>query len=56
MPTVIVEPEPEREIAHAMDWYEGRDAGLGVALLGEVDSILRRLASGRRIVAFSSRE
>ncbi len=46
MPTIIVEPEAEREITEAMDWYEGRDAGLGAALLAEVDSILRRLESG----------
>jgi len=46
MAAIIVEPEAEREIADAMDWYEDRDAGLGAALLGEVDSILRRLASG----------
>ena len=46
MPIVIVEPEAEREIADAMDWYEGRDAGLGAALLVEVDSILHRLEKG----------
>ena len=46
MTHVIVEPEAEREIGEAMDWYEGRDVGLGAALLAEVDSILRRLEIG----------
>ena len=46
MPEVIIEPEAEREIADAMDWYEARDTGLGAALLSEVDSVLSRLESG----------
>jgi toxin ParE1/3/4 len=46
MAEVIVEPDAEREIADAMDWYEARDAGLGAALLAEVDAVLRRLESG----------
>lgn len=43
---LIVEPEAEAELAEGMSWYEERQPGLGAALLGEVDEVLKGLERG----------
>lgn len=47
MRALVVEPEAEDEIARAVEWYEAQEAGLGTALLSEIDVAMDGLAAGR---------
>lgn len=42
--TVEVRGAAERDVAEAMDWYDGKVRGLGAAFLDDFDQVLRRLA------------
>ena len=43
---VVVEPEAEADLVSAVEWYEGRESGLGAELLLEVRSRYERIAEG----------
>ena len=38
-------PAAEADIAEAVEWYEGREPGLGARLLTEVNGVNRRIAA-----------
>ena len=41
-----VRPEARADIFDAARWYEDREAGLGIAFVGEIDAIFRRIEHG----------
>mgnify|MGYP001333810715 CR=1 FL=1 len=44
MPRVVLEPEAERDITDAYDWYEEQRSGLGERFLASVAESLEQLA------------
>lgn len=45
--SIEFEPQAAREVEHAVDWYEGRRAGLGSDFLRIVDVTVDRIAQRR---------
>jgi toxin ParE1/3/4 len=46
MRALIVEPQAEQELGDAIRWYEDREAGLGAALISELDATTGKLRRG----------
>ena len=48
MPAVVFTPAAQADVADAVSWYDERAPGLGQDLIGEIDSIVGRLAANPR--------
>ncbi len=44
--TIRLRPEAQRDIQDAAQWYEDREAGLGTAVIEEIDAAFRRIEAG----------
>jgi len=43
---IIIEPEAEKEIEQAIDWYESQQKGLGLDFLNYLDGYFKTLQNG----------